>query len=65
MTTRIWFSTSQAAEHTGYHEQTVRRAAEAGELHGSQRTAKGRWRFHIDCLDAWVGGQSCQHRSAA
>lgn len=64
MNVRYWHSTEQAAEHTGYHPQTVRKAAEAGELHGSQRKAGGRWRFHVDCLDAWVAGEPCPHRQA-
>lgn len=65
MSERIWFNTAQAAEHTGYHHQTIRRAAEAGELHGSQRKTKGRWRFHRGCLDAWVSGGQCEHQGAA
>ncbi|RLV56033.1 DNA-binding protein [Aeromicrobium phragmitis] len=54
---RIWFNTEQAAAYSGYHVQTVRRALEAGELKGSQRTAGGRWRIHRDALDAWLSGE--------
>lgn len=60
--TRIWFNTAQAAKHIGCHPDTVRKACESGELHGSQRKAKGRWRIHHDCLEAWAGGAECSHR---
>lgn len=61
MNLRIWMNTAQAAEHVGRHEQTIRKAAEAGELHGTQRKAGGRWRFHVSCVDAWVLGDECVH----
>lgn len=56
---RIWFNTAQAADHTGRHADTVRKALEAGELHGHQRKSGGRWSTHVECLDAWVGGSEC------
>lgn len=58
---RIWFNTAQAAEYAGNHPQTLREALEAGELHGTQRKPNGRWRIHVDCLDAWLFGQPCAH----
>lgn len=58
---RIWFATGQAAEHTGRHPVTVRRALEAGELHGGQPKPGARWRIHRDCLDAWAFGTPCPH----
>lgn len=61
MSIRIWMTTSQAAEHAGRHAQTIRKAAEAGELHGTQRKAGGRWRFHVGCVDAWVLAEDCVH----
>lgn len=64
MSARIWHSTAQAADHSNYHPDTVRKALENGELHGSQRKPKGRWRIHVDCLDAWCAGESCQHQTA-
>jgi len=60
--TRLWHNTAQAAEHAGCHTDTVRKAAESGELHGTQRKAKGRWRIHVDCLDAWCAGEQCAHQ---
>jgi excisionase family DNA binding protein len=64
MSERIWFSTSEAADHARCHADTVRKAAEAGELHGIQRKAKGRWRIHRNCLDAWCAGEQCAHQIA-
>lgn len=61
---RIWFDTAQACERVGQHPVTVRKAAESGELHGSQRTVGGRWRFHRDCVDAYAAGQPCAHAGA-
>jgi hypothetical protein len=62
MSERIWHNTAQAGERSGSHPDTVRKAVEAGELHGTQRKAKGRWRIHRDCIDAWCAGQQCQHQ---
>lgn len=61
MTELIWFSTTTASQRTGHHPKTILKAAEAGDLHGTQRKAKGRWRFHRDCLDAWINGEQCAH----
>ena len=61
--TRLIFNTAQAAEYAICHDQTVRKAAECGELHGSQRTAKGRWKFRRECLDAWMAGEKCEHQA--
>ncbi|WP_248582562.1 helix-turn-helix domain-containing protein [Nocardioides sp. InS609-2] len=62
---QIWLTTRQAGERADRHPETVRRACEAGDLHGGQ-TVPGRssWRIHIDCLDAWVLGQPCPHVAA-
>ena len=62
MSARTWHSTSTGADHTGYHTVTLLKALESGELHGSQRKPKGRWRIHVDCLDAWVAGEKCEHQ---
>lgn len=59
-----WLDTREAAQHAGCHIQTIRAAAAAGELHGYQRKApKGKWRFDSGCVDAWVTGEPCAHRS--
>ena len=64
MSIRLWHNTAQAADHAGCHRDTVLKAVEAGELHGSQRKKNGRWRIHVDCLDAWIKGQRCEHQKA-
>lgn len=64
MSQRIWMNTAQAADHAGVHIDTIRKAVEGGELHGTQRKVKGRWRIHITCLDAWCSGDHCEHQSA-
>lgn len=64
MSARIWMNTAQAGTHAGCHPDTVRKAAEAGDLHGTQRKANGRWRFHVECVDAWCGGGQCSHQVA-
>lgn len=62
---RIWFNSAQTAQHVNSHRDTVLKAAEAGELHGYQRTARGRWRFHRECIDAWMTGAACAHQANA
>lgn len=64
MNERIWHSTATAAAEVGSHVDTIRKALEAGELHGAQRIAKGRWRVHRDCLAAWALGEDCAHQMA-
>lgn len=64
MSDRIWLNTAQAADRAGCHRDTILKALEAGELHGAQRKAKGRWRIHVNCLDAWGLGEKCGHTVA-
>lgn len=64
-TTLLWLSTREAAERTGRHEVTIRKALEAGLLHGGQAKARGRWRVHRDCVDAWALGEPCPHQEDA
>lgn len=58
----IWLTTAQAAERAGRHPTTVRKALEAGELHGGQSKTRGRWRVHRACVDAWALGEDCPHQ---
>ncbi|MDR0593716.1 MAG: helix-turn-helix domain-containing protein [Bifidobacteriaceae bacterium] len=55
-------TTGEAAEAARRHPVTIRRALEAGELHGSQRGAGGRWVIREACLEAWLGGGRCEHQ---
>ncbi|HXH77282.1 helix-turn-helix domain-containing protein [Nocardioides sp.] len=65
MSQRLRFNTAQAAEHAICHPQTVLKAAAAGVLHGSQKVAGGRWTFRLECIEAWLDGQTCEHSAAA
>lgn len=44
---------------------TIYRALEASELHGTQRTPRGRWSVRPECLDAWLDAQPCEHQATA
>lgn len=59
---RTWFNTTQAGERADMHPTTVLKKLESGVLHGRQRTPRGRWRIHVDCLDAWIRGEKCGHQ---
>lgn len=67
-----WLSSKQVTDRTGRGVQNVRRAAEAGELHGHQRLdergrpiPKSRWTFHPDAVDVFVqGGDERAQRQA-
>ncbi len=61
---RLRFSTTEAASYAGCHRDTVLKALESGALHGGQRVANGRWSVRLECLDAWLDGQGCQHQMA-
>jgi len=52
-----WETTAQAAARAKRHPVTVRRAAEAGLLHGHQGDKGGRWAFDPTAVDAWVQGR--------
>lgn len=62
MTERIWLDSQQAAEYAGRHHESIRAACASGELHGTQRVVRGKWRIHRDCLDAWMLGEPCAHK---
>lgn len=62
MSDRIWFTTGTAAAHVQRHIDVVRDACQDGSLHGVQRSPKGHWRIHRDCLDAWAFGVKCEHQ---
>ena len=59
---RLRFNTAQAAEYADRAVDTIRRALEAGELHGGQRKAGGHWSIRTECLDAWLDGDPCAHQ---
>jgi hypothetical protein len=55
-----WLNVADAAYHTGYHPDTIRRAAVRGDLAGSKRpstSGRGHWRFRLEDLDRWTRGE--------
>jgi excisionase family DNA binding protein len=61
---RIWLDVHQAAERAGYHWRYIADLCRSGEIHGTQRKRGGKWRIHVECLDAWAGGVTCAHQKA-
>lgn len=61
---RIWLDVQEAGDRAGYHWRTIADLCRSGEIHGTQRTARGKWRIHRDCLDAWLAGEQCTHQLA-
>lgn len=53
---------AEVAEETRRHPVTVRRALEAGELHGSQPKAGARWTVKSECVEPWLEGEKCEHQ---
>lgn len=51
-----WLTPKQVADRLGRHPDSVRRALEAGQLHGHQPKRRGRWQIHPDAIDAWIRG---------
>jgi len=47
---------ADVADATGMHVTNVRKALEAGDLHGHQNCKGGRWRIHPDAVDALIRG---------
>lgn len=60
---RLRLSVNEASAAYGRHPVTLRRALEVGELHGTQRIVRGRWSIQRECIEAWLGGEQCQHRT--
>ena len=61
----VRLTVAEAAAEGRKHPITVRRALEAGELHGSQRVKGGRWTVEEPCLSAWLAGEECEHQRTA
>ncbi|MCD7100472.1 helix-turn-helix domain-containing protein [Pseudoclavibacter sp. 13-3] len=53
-----WLSARAAADYTGYHIVTVRRAIAAGDLTASRHGARGHYRMRRSAVDAWVAGDT-------
>lgn len=51
---REWLTVDEAKQRTGVAKTEIYLALRAGELVGSQRGSRKRWRIHIDDLDRWM-----------
>jgi excisionase family DNA binding protein len=49
-----WLTAAEAAKYANRCADTIRIAAQLGELHGHQAGRKGRWSFKPECVDAWL-----------
>jgi hypothetical protein len=56
-----YLTVAEACDYARRHPTTLWRALESGQLHGSQRKARGKWAIRPECLDAWLAGQDCGH----
>lgn len=54
----------EAADVARCHIETVREALRAGDLHGTQRVKGGTWKIRPECVNAWVEGDECPHRTS-
>ncbi len=55
--TSPWLTLPQAAERAQRGVRTLTRALADESLTGYQPVKGGRWRIHVDDLDAWVRGE--------
>lgn len=53
---------TEAAAAANRHPKTIQLALAAGDLHGTQRVAGGRWLVKEVCLEAWLDNASCEHQ---
>lgn len=65
MTATVWLDTAAVAARADRHEVTIRRIAASGLLHSHQIAQRGRRRFHIDAVDAWIRGGNERAQEAA
>lgn len=60
-----WLTVPEAAERARTGQSELHRALAADELRGYQRKPGGKWRIHLDDLDAWVRGETADVRVPA
>ena len=61
----MYLTAPEAATAARKHPVTVRKALEAGQLHGFQTGKGGRWSIKPDCLEAWIECRRCDHHRSA
>lgn len=52
-----WLTVPEAAKRARRNRHTILDALACEELRGHRRGDRGRWRVHVDDLDAWVRGE--------
>ncbi len=52
--TRQWLTVDEVRQMSGEGRTRVYEALQTGELVGTQRSARGKWRIHVDAVDAWM-----------
>lgn len=61
MTDTPWLTSSEAADRARCNVDTLQDALRSQELRGYQGGGKkGRWRIHVEDLDAWVRGETAE-----
>lgn len=58
-----WMNVAEAAAYARMSPEEIGRACRTGELHGTQRRDGGRWRIHVDNVDAWLLGEPQSHQA--
>ena len=54
--TSPWLTTREACAYSGFGLSKVLTALHDGDLVGRQSGPGGRWRIHVDAVDAWLDG---------
>lgn len=54
---RVWLNVDEANQRTGVSQTDLYEALRSKELKGYRRADKGKWRIHVDELDAWMRGE--------
>jgi hypothetical protein len=59
-----YLTPDEASKMRPRHPESLRRAARAGDLHAIHPKKRGHWLIDIDCLDAYLAGEPCKHRTS-
>ncbi len=54
---RRWLTVDEVRQMSGEGRTRVYEALQTGELVGSQRTPRGKWRIHVDAVESWMRGE--------
>lgn len=60
MTDSPWLTPTEACGRARCSERTILEALRSQELRGYQSGRGGRWRIHVEDLDAWVRGETAE-----